>query len=149
MECGDMYGEQGMENSASAAVRERRRFPRVTGCFPLQYKVIDPETSIQPYSAGTTVDIARGGLRFLTERELQIGDCLAVHMSIPGRDRLIAALTEVLRVIQRDEGKSGSPPSFEIGVCFLWSGWHDGAMQREISDFVRTELENRGETFLG
>ena len=130
-----------MNTRDSTDIRERRRFPRLTGNFSLKYKTINENTSIQAYRMGTTCDLARGGLRFLTTEELKIGDTLAIQLTIPAGNRVIAALTEVLRVtpIETDTAEEASG-QFEVGVCFLWSGWHDGEMQREISDFIQEEL---------
>lgn len=127
-----------MEKSISSA-RERRRFPRLKSAFPIRFKTVDRDTSAQEYQTGTTCDVARGGLRFTTEVELDVGHVLVLHLTIPGSDRVIAALAETLRVTPLGDG------TFETGVIFRWSGWHDGDMQREIADFVEQSLEGEAD----
>jgi len=126
-----------------AEVKERRRYPRLRCRFRIRFKVIDEATSVRPYRSGVTVDLSRGGLRFVTDRAVGLGDCLAVHLTIPGRGRIVAALAEVLRTKTVPSQGAGGRPRVEVGARFLWSGWHDGEMQREIADFVREELERR------
>lgn len=137
----------GTESNLAAGVREKRRFPRLAGRYPLRFKVINERTSIEPYRTGTTLDLSRGGLRFVTEARLSVSDNLAVHLTIPGGARTVSGLAEVLRVklAEEAEPRGGARPIvevFEVAVCFLWSGWHDGEMQQIIAHYVRGELES-------
>ena len=59
-------------------------------------------------------------------------------MTIPGTDRVVATLMEVVRAVRDGDG-AGT----EVGACFLWSGWHDGDMQRAIADYVDRLLAER------
>jgi hypothetical protein len=128
--------------------REKRRFPRVAERFPVRFKVINERTSVEPYRTATTLDIGRGGFRFLTEAPLRVGDHLAVHLTMPACEQTISALAEVSRVKTSDpeEIRGGPRPDvavFEAAACFLWSGWHDGDMQRMIGDYVKEALRSR------
>ncbi len=125
-----------MQNTISSA-RERRRFPRLPIEFDVRFRVVDATTSTREESTGRTLDLARGGLRFRTETTVCEGDVLALHMTIPGTDRVVATLMEVVRAAR--DGDDGT----EVGACFLWSGWHDGDMQRAIADFVDGILADR------
>lgn len=117
-----------MQNTISSA-RERRRFPRLPIEFDVRFRVVDASTSAREESVGRTLDLARGGLRFRTAATVAEGDVLALHMTLPGGDRVVATLMEVVRARPSDDGS-------EVGACFLWSGWHDGDMQRAIADYV-------------
>jgi len=137
----------GTDSNLAAGVREKRRFPRLTGRFPVRFKVINERTSIEPYRTATTLDVGRGGLRFMTEARLGVGDHLAVHLAIPNCPRTVSALAEVLRVklAAASEPRRHAQPNievFEVAVCFLWSGWHDGEMQQIIADHVNRALES-------
>lgn len=130
-----------MDRLNEAGGREKRRFSRLPRRLPLHYKIINESTSAQDDRSVTTCDIARNGLRFNTPDALHVGDCLALQLILPGRGQAIAALAKVLRVTPLDADSPRTPGPLEVGVCFLWSGWHDGKMQRQISDFVREELD--------
>ncbi len=132
-----------MDRSDEIGGREKRRFSRLPRRLSLHYKIINEMTSTQDDRSATTCDIARNGLRFTTPEALQVGDSLALQLTLPGKGQVISALARVLRVTPLHADAPGTPGSFEVGACFLWSGWHDGKMQRQISDFVRGELENQ------
>lgn len=98
----------------------------------MRFKIVDATTSSQPYRDGTTLDLARGGLRFETTERLQVGDCLALHLTLPGSGQVVAVLADVRRLRALRGGQA-----HEVGVSFLWSGWHDNEMQRALAAFVR------------
>jgi len=117
------------------SLKERRRHPRLRECYGVEYKIVSDDTFLQSYRMGVTRDLGRGGVCFRTHEPLQQGDLLALSVKVPDLSTSIVALARVLR---REPVESDG--CYPVAVEFLWSGWHDDAIQREISDFIKKKL---------
>ena len=60
-------------------------------------------------------DVAAGGIKFVVRRKMAIGTMLDFQFKMPGSERRVAGLGEVVRITARP-GKR----SYHVGVRFLW-----------------------------
>lgn len=116
---------------------DRRRFPRLRESCRIRVRPL-AAASI-PGAEGhdaVTVNISGGGLAFVSEQRAEIGDFLALELTMPEFSSPVVALGRVAWVA------APSPPC-EVGVEFWWVGWGDDSAQRAISDFIKSELRQK------
>jgi hypothetical protein len=95
---------------------DRRDFARLNASFKVRFGVCGGQGREVP---GFTNDVSLGGLSFLTpDSRAEVGDHLAVEISVPGYDDPLYFLGEVVRV-QR------GPKGCEIACRFDWLGKSD------------------------
>jgi len=95
---------------------DRRDFPRLSASFQVRFGVCGAHGREVP---GFTNDVSLGGMSFRSpDSRAQIGDHIAVEISVPGYEDPLYFLGEVIRV-QRDS--SGC----EIACRFDWLGKSD------------------------
>lgn len=96
--------------------KERRQWIRAKHVLSIQYriskckrKVFDPT-----WGLSTTQDMSYGGLSFLTERELNVGDVLELRVVMSGILDIFSGLTKVVRIVKKPKGAYAL-----IGVKYL------------------------------
>ena len=95
---------------------DRRTYPRLDASFKVRFGVCGRQGRAVP---GFTNDVSLGGLRFISpDTAAEVGDHLAVEISVPGFDEPLYFLGEVLRV-------SRGPQGTEIACRFDWLGKSD------------------------
>ncbi|MEZ6195259.1 MAG: PilZ domain-containing protein [Planctomycetota bacterium] len=114
----------------SLEVVEKRRFLRLDDYFKVSFHRTDDfggHDEERHDSVGYSKNISLGGIAFVTDRELTLGDVIAAEVSIPEIDRPIDFVGEVVRLTPMPEGDR-----WDVGVKFLPFG---------IDDERRGELE--------
>jgi hypothetical protein len=97
-------------------MEERRKFVRLNARLPVACVVL-PDAGAQPV---TTRDVSGGGARLFVERELGPGTSLQVALELPGLERPVHALGEVVWSETSETAAAGERQrSIEAGI--RWS----------------------------
>jgi len=110
---------------------EKREYPRVPMNVNVRYRVIegaeaeqalgrnfDPDTILQQYNEGETVDVSRTGALMYVNEEIGVKSVVAVnmHISIPGISCNCKALAEVIR---RQKTAENEKYEYKVALKFL------------------------------
>ncbi|MFH1519504.1 MAG: PilZ domain-containing protein [Candidatus Omnitrophota bacterium] len=60
--------------------RERRKYPRMSGNFVINYRI---QQMPYGYDLSQTKDVSQGGVRITTGKPFEAGTCLAMNLRIP------------------------------------------------------------------
>lgn len=105
-----------MRSREPQSALDRRDYPRLSASFKVRFGVCGGQGREVP---GFTNNVSLGGVRFISpDSTAQVGDHLAVEISVPGYDEPLYFLGEVLRV-RRDAAGT------EIACRFDWLGKSD------------------------
>ena len=105
-----------MDGPKREEVADRRDFPRLSASFKVRFGVCGAQGREVP---GFTSDVSLGGLSFhVPDTRAQVGDHIAVEISVPGFDEPLYFLGEVRRV-------NRGPAGCEVGCRFDWIGKSD------------------------
>jgi c-di-GMP-binding flagellar brake protein YcgR len=99
-----------MPNSISKV--QRRNYVRVTAIYPITFRPVTQEALSDSYK-GTTMDISGGGIRFLTEEQLEKGSLLNVQLELPKKD-----LQTLVRVCRAEKVEDSNPQRYCVTAEF-------------------------------
>ena len=116
-------------------MEERRRFVRLETQADVAYIVLPDGTTKRTRAK----DVSAGGLRLATDRRLAAGTQLQIAMALPGSERPVNAIAEVVWSQQYEVvGKGDRQQSVEIGARFAEIAPQD---QETITRFIATSLQ--------
>lgn len=101
-----------MENLNSIKIEDKRRFKRVEGNFPLQYKNL--RKTGDPAIEATTRNISEGGVCFNSKEFISLACRMVVEIALPTSPKPIKAITKVAWIKRVPSGEH-----YELGNQFL------------------------------
>ena len=112
-----------VERPASLEPTQRRRFVSYSIDVPVKFRQLDPATW-QPLGRTATTftrDLSPGGLRFVTDAKIKVGDDLDLTLPLSGMDRV--SMNGIVKRVNgttdlRDSVSSGQPNRTEVAVQF-------------------------------
>ena len=118
-------------DSDKKATIDRRDFPRLDASFEVRYGVCGGSGREVP---GFTNNVSLGGISFISpETRAQVGDHLAVEISVPGFDDPLYFLGEVVRLIE-------SPGGTTVACRFDWLGKCD-RYKEKLEAFIKAHKQ--------
>ena len=102
------------DQNKSLEIIEKRRFLRLNDYFKVTFQPMDEYGSApnRP-EVGWSKNLSLGGIAFMTDSGVEIGDTIRATMLIPEIDRPIEVVGEVVRLQPREKGRR------EVAVKFL------------------------------
>lgn len=131
-----MIQGQAIQGESIRGRKENRTFPRVSSEALLQWKKISDDEFFRAGAEGMTKNISGGGICFSTPEPLNVGEMVALNLTLDDFPATVLALGRVVRVTGASQ-----PTGPEVAVEFWWIGWDDETAQKAIGDYIRTKLD--------
>ena len=122
-----------------AEVRERRKFPRVSVTCDVKYRAVEMVEDVPDFedgSGGIMKNISGGGVCIVANEIHEIGQMLALELTLPGFPSDVISYGRVAWCRSREDTR------FDVGVEFWWVGWNDDEAQKHIRGFITDALRS-------
>jgi len=125
-----------VEQAPAARMPEQRIYKRLNTTINIRFRVVKPQDVLSRRGSGpeqfsVTKDISAGGLLFLADEPLHMGDILETVIELPDGKAPVECLA---RVVRQEEMRAGK--KYDVAVCFLDI---TGSQKSRLDNFVQVE----------
>jgi hypothetical protein len=111
----------------------RRKYPRLSTPFQIDYQLIDPEHFTQPPIRSVGLNISGEGICFETHALIDPNAMVALSIHFTAFHRPLLALARVAWCMQHGD-------AYAIGAEFFGVGWRDPAAHKALADYIPRQM---------